>query len=319
MRWSGQDAPGGSGLSDYDVYVSQDSGVFVPWLTGTALTEASFLGEAGHVYAFYAVAFDHAGNAQPPKSVADTQTFVTLVNTPPTVDAGEVTGSAIEGTTFVRAGSFTDGDAGDSWTATVDYGDGSGEQPLTLTGQDFEMSHVYADNGDYTVVVTVTDSFGGIGTAEIAVSVADAAPTIWNIAASGDLTEGQSVDFSAVVTSPSDDIVLYEWDFDGWFPDRHRAELHLRRRRHYDVTLTVTDEDGSTDSLTVPVVIADTSPQIVSMQASGTADEASPLTFSATVNAPVDAIVSGSGNSTAWARRPSSRRPSPSRTTARTR
>ena len=51
----------------------------------------------------------------------------------------------------------------DTWTATVDYGDGSGSQALPLTGKTFELSHVYADNGSYTVTVTVNDDDGGSG------------------------------------------------------------------------------------------------------------------------------------------------------------
>ena len=287
--WSGSDDAGGSGIATYDIYISDNGGPWTLWQDDTELTEATFNGESGHTYAFYSRAMDGVGHQEDAPTTADA---TASVNTPPTVDAGEDTGSATEGTAFVRSSLITDGDAGDSWTATVDYGDGSGEQPLTLTGQNFELSHVYADNGDYMVVVTVTDSFGGIGTAEIAVNVADAVPTIGSIATSGELAEGQSVDFSAVVTSPSDDIVLYEWDFDGLGSSTEIApSFTFADDGTYNVTLTVTDDDGSTDTLTVPVVIADTSPQIVSMQASGTADEANPLTFSATVNAPVDAIV----------------------------
>ena len=64
--------------------------------------------------------------------------------------------SVNEGATFTSSGSFTDPGA-DTWTATVDYGDGSGDQPLSL-GPDktFTLSHVYADNGRYTVTVTVS-------------------------------------------------------------------------------------------------------------------------------------------------------------------
>jgi len=39
---------------------------------------------------------------------------------------------------------FTDPGA-DTWTANVNYGDGSGVQPLVLTGKTFSLSHVYAD------------------------------------------------------------------------------------------------------------------------------------------------------------------------------
>jgi len=37
-----------------------------------------------------------------------------------------------EGSFFSSSGSFHDPDLGDVWTATVDYGDGSGVQPLAI-------------------------------------------------------------------------------------------------------------------------------------------------------------------------------------------
>ena len=80
-------------------------------------------------------------------------------NVAPTVDAGSEA-TILEGSVFDRTGSFTD-PGEDVWTATVDYGDGSGVQdPLALTGKtgkDFTLSHVYADDGVYEIIVTVSD------------------------------------------------------------------------------------------------------------------------------------------------------------------
>jgi putative cell wall-binding protein len=62
------------------------------------------------------------------------------------------------GSTFSRSGSFADPDD-ESWTATVDYGDGAGPIPLTLNSNKiFSLSHLYGETGAYTVTVTVEDS-----------------------------------------------------------------------------------------------------------------------------------------------------------------
>ena len=89
VSWSGSDAPGGSALESYTIYVSENGGAFVPWLEDTTLTEATYTGEAGHSYAFYSVATDYAGNVQDITNQAQTVTqvaaddeFNELVGTP---------------------------------------------------------------------------------------------------------------------------------------------------------------------------------------------------------------------------------------------
>jgi dipeptidyl aminopeptidase/acylaminoacyl peptidase len=64
---------------------------------------------------------------------------VNITNVEPTVNAGADT-TINEGNTFSSSGSFTDPGT-DTWTATVNYGDGSGVQPLTLVGKTFSFSH----------------------------------------------------------------------------------------------------------------------------------------------------------------------------------
>jgi alpha-tubulin suppressor-like RCC1 family protein/uncharacterized protein YkwD/plastocyanin/thiol-disulfide isomerase/thioredoxin/uncharacterized membrane protein YphA (DoxX/SURF4 family) len=98
------------------------------------------------------------------------QVTIQVANVPPTVDAG-TDASLNAGDTFARSGSFTDPGA-DNWTATVDYGDGSGVQPLALNpDKTFNLSHLYPDSGTFTVTVEVTDDDGGVGTAIINITV----------------------------------------------------------------------------------------------------------------------------------------------------
>jgi hypothetical protein len=59
----------------------------------------------------------------------------------------------------------------DAWTASVDYGDSTTLQPLTLYGKSFELSHVYSPGGVYTVTVTVTDDDKGQGSDHFIVTV----------------------------------------------------------------------------------------------------------------------------------------------------
>jgi hypothetical protein len=95
-------------------------------------------------------------------------------NVAPDVNAGP-DDTLNEGQTYIGSGSFTDpGD--DTWTATVDYGDGSGTQILLLSGKTFGLTHIYADDGLYTLSVTVTDDDGGAGVDTLQVTVIDVPP-----------------------------------------------------------------------------------------------------------------------------------------------
>ncbi|MEZ4522106.1 MAG: PKD domain-containing protein [Thermomicrobiales bacterium] len=98
-------------------------------------------------------------------------TNVDVSNVAPLINAGN-SGDILEGAFFSRSGSFTDPGA-DSWTATVDYGDGGGPQSLALDGAGFTLEHVYTDglNDPYTVTVCVTDDDGGSECGSFSVAV----------------------------------------------------------------------------------------------------------------------------------------------------
>jgi hypothetical protein len=97
---------------------------------------------------------------------------VVVNNVAPTVDAG-LDAKVFEGSLFKSSGSFTDPGAADSWSATVDYGDGSGIHPLALSGMNVDLSHTYTTHqcSPFVVTVTVTDNGGGEGSDHAQVTV----------------------------------------------------------------------------------------------------------------------------------------------------
>ena len=102
-------------------------------------------------------------SGSPAPSPAPTPTPTPVPDQPPvvTVNGGglEIIGA------FNGSGSFTDSNvAGHTFTATVNYGDGSGTHALTLNGTTFTLSHTYGPWRTYTVTVTVTDDQGVSGT-----------------------------------------------------------------------------------------------------------------------------------------------------------
>jgi HD-GYP domain-containing protein (c-di-GMP phosphodiesterase class II) len=109
----------------------------------------------------------------PPRSTpAPTPTPTPPPDQPPvvTVNPG---GLAVLGRFRNGAGSFADADfAGDTFTATVNYGDGTGPLPLHLNGTTFVLSHNYGGLlGTFPVTVTVTDNEGLSGSGSTTVTV----------------------------------------------------------------------------------------------------------------------------------------------------
>jgi hypothetical protein len=98
---------------------------------------------------------------------------VQVNNVGPAVSAGA---NGTSGVSFSRAGSFADPGISDTWTATVDYGDGAGVRALSLNpDKTFTLNNTYVYNGTYTVRVTVVDDDGAAGVANFNISVSGGA------------------------------------------------------------------------------------------------------------------------------------------------
>jgi len=104
-----------------------------------------------------------------------TKTFGLTVSNVAPVISGLPTSpvTLIAGQSLSPSGSFSDAGINDgAWTATVNYGDGSGVQSLALNpDKTFALSHAYTTPGDYTATVSVKDKDNGTGTAQVNVHV----------------------------------------------------------------------------------------------------------------------------------------------------
>jgi hypothetical protein len=77
LSWTGSDDALGTGIATFDIFVSVDGGPFTRWQQGTKNTSALYQGAAGRRYAFYSVARDGAGNAEPTPLAPQASTLTT--------------------------------------------------------------------------------------------------------------------------------------------------------------------------------------------------------------------------------------------------
>jgi hypothetical protein len=103
--------------------------------------------------------------------VGGTPGIITVPQVAPIISAG-TDAVVAQGQNLIRDGVFSDPNAEQTWTATINYGDGGGTVALPLDpDKTFHLNHPYANPGTFTLTIKVTDSLGGIATASFVVSV----------------------------------------------------------------------------------------------------------------------------------------------------
>ena len=125
-----------------------------------------------------------------------------------------------------------------------DFGDGT-------TGSGSVAEHVYADKGTYTVTLTVVDASGHRGTAQNPVYALNRIPRARFTAQPYQPPRDYPVRFDATGSHDEDgEIVSYTWDFGDGTQAEGLVVEHVfpAQRVKYTVVLTVTDDDGDSNS-----------------------------------------------------------------------
>lgn len=123
-----------------------------------------------------------------------------------------------------------------------DFGDGG-------TAQGMNAAHPYAVAGSYTVTLTVTDNQGATGVKATAVTVTAPPPVNQSpVATFTAAVQDQHVDVDAAGSAdPDGSIAAYNWSFgDGATASGSTAAHDYAAAGSFDVTLTVTDNQGAT-------------------------------------------------------------------------
>lgn len=195
---------------------------------------------------------------------------VAVSNDPPVLTMGPDASLPVN-VGWTRTVSFTDG-GDDEWTATVDYGDGSGPATFALSGRTIPLSHTYSTGGEYVLTVTVTDDDGGSDTGTIEVRVNTAPVAI--AAASSEVVEctapsGTPVQLDGSGSSDADgDPLAYLWtNASGQTIGTTASPTVTLPVGTHVLTVRVTDPSGAFDTDEVTVTVEDTQAPTVTLTA----------------------------------------------------
>jgi len=171
-----------------------------------------------------------------------------------------------EGSMFISAGFLAD-DTG-TYTAQIDYGDETGAQELQLNlGNTFDLQHLYCDNGVYTVLVTVFNEGEEWGSDSAIVTVNNVAPTIESM--SGPSADPMQLGLPTQLNGEFSDpgcldthVATIDWGDGDTTTINVPFGTYTVTGNHiyasagvYLITLTVTDDDGGSDSMTLEYYI----------------------------------------------------------------
>lgn len=219
---------------------------------------------------------------------------ITISNVAPTANAFSGA-SILQNQTYTASGTFSDPGA-DSFTGTVDYGDGSPAAELALVENGYTLSHTYAAGGTFTVTVTITDDDGGSASRTATVTVDHTPVAVFGGPTMG--VEGSTLTFNAGGSSDADagDVLSYQWTFsNGASSTSATPTVSFGDNGAYTATLTVTDNHGASATVTTTINIVNVPPVVMpfdgasilrgeSYASTGIFSDHGPDTFTATVD-----------------------------------
>jgi PKD repeat protein len=235
---------------------------------------------------------------------------VTVNNVAPQITSVANSGPINEGSSATVSGTFTDPGILDTFTVTIDWGDGLSNTFSYPAGSTaFSETHQYHDDDptgtasdDYTVQVTVADDDGGSDTDTTTVTVNNVAPQITSVANSGPINEGSSATITVSATDPAgaSDPLSYEFDCDnnGSYEtgphSGNSASCPFADDGIYQVNVRVTDDDGGVAIGSTTVTVLDLGPTAAFNWSPEPQDEGSAIAFTDTSTSFPDSIVAWS-------------------------
>lgn len=122
-------------------------------------------------------------------------------------------------------------------------------------------THLYTDDGDYTVRLNVTDDEGGKNEISQTLSVRNTPPVASFSFGPLNPEVNEIVYFNSTSTDPDGFIISYSWDFgDGTTSNTQKTTHHYTTYGPYLITLTISDDDGDTAVTQQPLIVSPNRP-----------------------------------------------------------
>ena len=248
------------------------------WNFGDGITSGG--GTVQHAYAdqgTYLVTLTVTDTSGATSSVTGT---VTISNVDPQITSATIPSTGNEAETLLF--SATGSDPGtDTLTFTWNFGDGT-----TATGG--SVTHVYDDNGTFTVSLLLQDEDGGSVSTSANVAVANVDPQIANVVIPATGGEGMVLPMSASAVDAAGEVLTFDWDYGDGNADTYvlaqgasnSATTHAYDDEGtYNITLIVTDDDGGFDVFNQSVITVANLDPVVSSFTVPSGNEGDVLSF----------------------------------------
>ncbi|MBS3815950.1 MAG: S8 family serine peptidase [Candidatus Thermoplasmatota archaeon] len=170
----------------------------------------------------------------------------------------------------------------------LDAGGSSGdiaEYIWTIDGEEYRgelIPYTFDEPGEYEVTLTVKDGEDNTDSDAVMITVKDATDPVADAGEDKNVEEDTEVIFDGNASSDNVEIVEYTWNITGEEFGGERINYTFDDPGEYEVTLTVRDAEGNTDTDTVIVTVKDITDPVADAGEDKNVDEDTDVTFDGT-------------------------------------
>ncbi len=247
VSWAGNDSI--SGISSFDIEVSDNNGIWALWQSSTSNASAVYSGQDSHTYGFRSKAKDNTGNSE---TKTESDSNITIDVTPPIINLTNPSNNSV-----VRLGSMLNLTIIDAISLNTAW--------YNKADSNFTINYPYRINtsnwttNNYTINVFANDSVNNLAKAVFNFSVRLNHPPILNISTNITVNESDFVNLTFMANISATDVEgdSLIFSYDAPLDISGNWQTSFTDARTYTVTVTVNDSDGGGASQQVTITVLD--------------------------------------------------------------